>query len=133
MLAARHFEEGPVRVTATTLVTPAGSWPLLAIAGARPVRIEPEPGVLQGVFVLALIAGAVGLKRLFGDGEWALAFLGAGAALGGIGVSTALRRRPAIALQIDHDGSTVEVWRSADEAAVLRVVRAIEQARPQSV
>lgn len=132
-MAATHFEEGAVRVTASTLITPAGSWPLLAIGGARTVRIEPDVGVVQGVFILALIAAAIGIKRLLGGGPWALAFLGLAAAIAAAGFVAARRRRPMIGLIIEHDGAAVEAWRSPDEAAVLRLAAAIERARPLSV
>lgn len=133
MAEATHLQEGPVRVTNTALVTPSGSWPLLAIGGARPVRVEPDVGWVQAIFVLAFVAVGIAIKRVLVGADHALPFFGAAAGLASLGLVAARRKRPIIALHIEHDGAQVEVWRSPDEAAVLRVVAAIEKARPQLV
>ncbi len=117
----------------SSLVAPRGTWSLLAIGGARCVRIEPDVSWIQGVFLVAIVATAVALKGWWSGSAYALPFGATALVLYAGGFVAARKRRACFALLIEHDGATIEAWRSFDEAAVQRAALAIEQARPQQV
>ena len=133
MAAGTHHEEGPVRVLPSSLVAPRGTWSLLAIGGARCVRMEPDVSWVQGIFLVAIVATAVALKGWWNGSAYALPFGATALALFVGGFLAARKNRPCYVLLIEHDGATIEVWRSFDEAAVQRTAAAIEKARPQQV
>ncbi|WP_373044811.1 DUF6232 family protein [Vulgatibacter sp.] len=125
---ARH-EEGPVRITDTALITPAGRWPLLVVGPARLRWVEPDVSWLQLVFMAAIIALGLGARASWHGEPHGLPVLGAGLLLLVLGFWGASHRRPSVALLIEVDGAVIEAWRSEDEEAVQRVLTALEEAR----
>lgn len=123
-------EEGPVRISAAALVTPAGSWPLLTIGAARLRRVEPDVTLLQLLFIVGMILLGSGLKGWWRDEPWGPAATAAALALLALWGWRAALQQDAVAVVVEIDGESVEVWRTVDEAAAERLLVALEAARP---
>jgi len=130
MREAVLHEEGPVRISATALVTPAGSWPLLTLGAARLRRVEPDVTLLQILFIVGMIALGSGLKGWWQGEGWGPGVTAAAVAVLAFWVWRAALQRDVLAVVVEIDGESVEVWRTRDEAAAERLLAAIESARP---